>query len=60
MNKGRKQKVINGLEMDVIYGRHYFCYMDNSPGLVRWVKRKMNKRYRQELKEETKKELEEV
>jgi trans-aconitate methyltransferase len=60
MNKGRKQKVINGLEMDVIYGRHYFCYMDNRPGLVRWVKRKMNKRYRQELKEETKKELEEV
>ena len=60
MNKGRKQKLINGLEEDVIYGRHYFCYMDNRPGLVRWVKRKMNKRYRQELKEETKKELEEV
>ena len=60
MNKGRKQKIINGLEEDVIYGRHYFCYMDNRPGLVRWVKRKMNKRYRQELKEETKKELEEV
>lgn len=60
MNKGRKQKVINGLEQDVLYGRHYFCYLDNIPGLVRWVKRKMNKRYRQELKEETKKELEEV
>ena len=60
MNKGRKQKLINGLEEDVLYGRHYFCYMDNRPGLVRWVKRKMNKRYRQELKEETKKELEEV
>jgi trans-aconitate methyltransferase len=60
VNKGRKQKLINGLEMDVIHGRHYFCYMDNRPGLVRWVKRKMNKRYRQELKEETKKELEEV
>jgi hypothetical protein len=60
VNMGRKQKPINGLEQDVLYGRHYLCYMDNRPGLVRWVKRKMNKRYRQELKEETKKELEEV
>lgn len=60
MNKGRKQKVINGLEQDVLYGRHYFCYLDNRPGLVRWVKRKMNKRYRQQLKEELKKEEEEL
>lgn len=58
MNKGRKQPTISGLEQDIVYGRHYFCYTDNNPSIVRWVKRKMNKRYRQQLKEEMKKEEE--
>ena len=57
MQKGRKQKVINELEQDVIYGGHYVRYLDNRPELVRWVKRKMNKRYRQEQKKITEEEL---
>lgn len=60
MNKGRKQIIKSGLEEDVLHGKKYYCYVANNNRLCKWVKRKMNKRYRQEIKKDTNKELSEI
>lgn len=59
MQLGRKQKLIDGYEYDHLYAKKIYCYLIN-PDTVRFIKRKMNRRYRQELKHDTRKELEEV
>ena len=50
---GRRQKLISGLEEDIIYGRHIYCYLKNTPSIVKWGKRHLNKRYRREGKKES-------
>jgi len=55
---GRKQRLINAAEYDVLYGRKYYCYLINRHGyMVGWAKRKMNRRLRQENKERTNEEV---
>ena len=49
---GRKQKLIDGLEEDAIYARKVYCYLVNRPSVVKWAKRKINKRFRREAKKE--------
>lgn len=49
---GRKQKLIDGLEEDVIYARKIYCYLKNRSSIVKWAKRKLNKRWRREGKKE--------
>ena len=53
----RKEYPINGLEQDVIYGQNIYCYLKNHNKIIKWVKRHMNKRFRQKEKEKIKKEL---
>lgn len=53
---GRKQKLVDGLEEDVIYARKVYCYLVNRPSVVKWAKRKVNKRFRREGKKEVRDE----
>jgi len=48
---GRKQKLLTGLEEDVVYGRGLYCYLVNNHKIVKFAKRQMNKRMRKEAKE---------
>ena len=47
-NNGKKEFPINGLEEDATsrFGRTYMCYITNVRGIKKFVKRKMNKRFR--------------
>lgn len=56
---GHKEKLKSGLELDVIYQKHILCYLKNYPGIVRYVKRSMNKRTRQKAKKDLHKRNEE-
>jgi hypothetical protein len=49
---GRKQQLKDGLEYDVVFGRGVYCYLVNHHNIVKWVKRKMNKRLRRKYKKE--------
>lgn len=42
----------NSLEQIVTYCRKQYCFTKNNSKIVKWVKRKMNKRFRK-LKHET-------
>ncbi len=44
----------NGLEYDVIYARQWYCYISNTKGLTKYVKRQLNKRLRRQIKRELK------
>lgn len=48
---GRKQIVKNTAEQDIL-SQLRFAYLENSPKVKRFFKRRMNKRYRNELKQE--------
>jgi hypothetical protein len=48
MNK--KPYPTDGFEMDVTYGRKLYCYLNKSK-LAKYIKRKMNKRFRKQLKQ---------
>ena len=48
---GRKQKLIDGLEVDVLYARKQYCYLCNNNKIVKYAKHKMNKRLRKEMKD---------
>ena len=60
-----KQKLIDGLEYDYIYHKKHkkrygvglFCYLDNNNKLVKFIKKKLKKRYRREQKQKLKKEI---
>lgn len=49
---GRHQKLIDAVECDVVYARKWYRYLFNSSKIVSYTKRKMNKRWRAELKKE--------
>lgn len=48
----RKPYPINGLEQDVTYSKNIYCYLSNNNKLIKWVKRKMNKRFRKSWKQQ--------
>lgn len=43
-----KRKTVDGLEQDVVYARGLYCYLANNSALVKFTKRKINKRERRE------------
>lgn len=51
-DNGKKEFPINGLEQDVTskYWRRIYCYIRNSRGITKYVKRVMNKRFRKRNK----------
>jgi hypothetical protein len=55
MSMGIKQKLIKGIEYDVIYAKRLYCYLKNNNKLVRYVKKQMRKRRRVEGKNEVNK-----
>lgn len=40
------EPITSALEMDAIRARHAYCYTQNRPAIVAWVKRQMHKRAR--------------
>jgi len=51
MAMGHKEKLKGGAEFDVVSKwRHYLCYLSR-PGVVKSIKRQMNKRHRKNVKE---------
>jgi len=48
MNNGKKPFPTNGLEQDCTsrWGRKYLCYVNNIPGIKKFAKRMMNRRFR--------------
>jgi uncharacterized protein YgiM (DUF1202 family) len=52
MDNGKKEYAENGVEEDITsrYSRKLYCYIKNTKGLTKWVKRKMNKRFRKRWK----------
>ena len=48
----KRPKPKNGLEEDVLFYKDMYCYTQNNPKLVKWVKRKYRKRERRLEKEE--------
>ena len=51
-NNHKKEFPANGLEQDITSSkaRKIYCYIQNSKGLTKWVKRQMNKRFRKSNK----------
>lgn len=54
----KKSYPIDGFEQDCTYSRKFYCYLANNSKVVKYIKRKMNKRFRKQLKEAIKKEIE--
>jgi hypothetical protein len=50
---GRKQKLVDGSEYDLLFAKNRYCYLQNHNTGVKKIKRKMNKRFRRDLKLET-------
>ncbi len=55
MRKGRRQK-LNGSEVDLIYCKKWYNW---SPGITKWLKRNMSRRFRKDQKKEITKQLNE-
>ncbi len=53
-DNGKKEYPINGLEEDCTYR---YCYIINTKGITKFVKKAMNKRFRKRKKEELRKQL---
>jgi len=47
---GNKQKLITGEEVDLIYAKKSYCYLQNNIKLVKKIKRGLSKRKRREGK----------
>jgi hypothetical protein len=50
----KKPYPINGIEQDVIYARKILCILKNNTKLVKFIKQKMNKRFRKSWRQELK------
>ena len=53
---GRKQKLKTAAEQDLLYAKHWYCYLRNGKA-VRKIKKQLNRRYRKEMNEEGKLDL---
>lgn len=45
-----KSVLKKGIEQDAIYARKIYCYTRNRPNVVKFVKRRINKRIRKQCK----------
>lgn len=50
----------NGTEVDAIYARHMYRYLENRPKIFKFCKRQINKRERKYNKDMNKKEIEDA
>lgn len=50
MGKHNRPQPITGDEHDLVYARTIYCYLRNSNKNVKFIKRKMNKRFRRIMK----------
>ena len=48
---GRKQKLKTAAEEDLLYAKHWYCYLRNGKA-VRKIKKQLNRRYRKEMQQE--------
>jgi (p)ppGpp synthase/HD superfamily hydrolase len=55
---GRKQKLKTAAEEDLLYAKHWYSYLRNGKA-VRKIKKQLNRRYRKEMEEEGKLDLQE-
>ena len=55
-NRGRKQTLKNGDEVDCIVAKRFYCYLQK-PGVSRKIKQRLNRRLRRELKLELKRRM---
>lgn len=46
MNNLKKEYPIDGFEQDCIFSRSIYCYLRNNNKHVKFIKRKINKRFR--------------
>ncbi len=49
---GHRQKLVCGIEYDVLYERRRYCYLQNRHRLIAWVKRKLRRRERMQAKQQ--------
>jgi hypothetical protein len=49
---GHKDRLIDGYEWDLLYGKQYYCYMHNVKGISKYIKNKINRRDRRKAKKE--------
>jgi hypothetical protein len=49
---GHKDRLIDGYEWDLLYGKQYHCYMSNISGIAKYIKNKINRRDRHKAKKE--------
>ncbi len=47
---GHKDRLISGMEYDVIFARRIYCYLVNNSKLTRYVKKSINRRDRKKAK----------
>jgi len=56
---GHKDKLKSGMEFDVIFARKIYCYLKNNYKLIKYVKKSINRRNRQNSRLEINKILNE-
>ena len=49
---GHKDRLTDGYEWDLLYGKQYYCYMHNISGIAKYIKNKINRRDRYKAKRE--------
>ena len=49
---GHKDRLIDGYEYDLVYGKQYYCYMSNISGISKYIKNKINRRDRRNAKKD--------
>jgi hypothetical protein len=49
---GHKDRLKDGYEYDLVYGKQYYCYMKNISGIAKYIKNKINRRSRRNAKKE--------
>lgn len=52
----RKQKLKSGIEYDLVFGKQFYSYLQKSK-ICKWIKRRLNKRFRQDCKKDLQKDL---
>lgn len=59
MSRVVKEPTKSALELDCIKARHTYCYTENRPAIVAWVKRQIHKRDRRRALDELTREAQE-
>jgi hypothetical protein len=60
MSRIVKEPTKSSLELDCINARHTYCYTENRPSIVAWVKRQIHKRDRRRALDSLAREAQEL